>query len=154
MNFRHTFILVLLGMLVLCGCASSGRKITRSSPEYQHAVQVFGGTTNLLFLTVPSQGAINDSLVSAMSAAGPSALSRQIGEIVARAQERKVDLAVTGASPLKTRVSLIKGLEIHKGRQFPNLHVLYIGQPSDKKAVEEAVRAIGGQFTFADRASL
>lgn len=154
MSFRHLFIAVLLTPLVLCGCASSGRKITRDSPEYLHAARVFGGTTHLLFLTVPSRGPIDDSLVSAMSAGGPSALSRQIGEIVATAAERQVNLAVTGASPLKTRVSLIKGLEIHKGRQFPKLHVLYIGQASDRKAVEEAVRAIGGQFTFADRASL
>jgi len=154
MSFRDTFVLVLLAALALCGCASSGRKITRDSPEYLHAARIFGGTTNLVFLTVPSRGAMDDALVSAMSAAGPSALSRQIGEIVARAAEGKVDLAITGASALKTRVSLIKGLEIHKGRQFPNLHVFYIGQPSDRKAVEEAVRAIGGQFTFADRASL
>ncbi len=154
MSFRHTFILVVLTALVLCGCASAGRKITRDSPEYLHAARVFGGTSNLLFLTVPSRGAIDDSLLSAMSAAGPSALSRQVGEIVASAETRKLDLAVAGASPLKTKVSLIKGLEIHKGRQFPNLHVLYIGLPSDQKAVEEAVRAIGAQFTFADRASL
>jgi hypothetical protein len=154
MNLRHSFSLILSIALVLSGCASSGRKMTRSSPEYQHAVQVFGGAENLFFLNVPSQGSINDSLVSAMAAAGPSALSRQIGKVVARAHAREVDLAVTGASPSKTRVSLIKGLEIHKGRHFPNLHVLYIGQPSDRQAVEEAVQAIGGQFTFAERASL
>lgn len=154
MNSRCAFSFALSAVLLLCGCASSGRKITRSSPEYQHAVQIFGGATNLFFLTVPSRGPIDDSLVSAMSAAGPSALSRQIGDVVAMAATRKVDLAVTGTSSLKTRVSIIKGLEIHKGRNYPNLRVLYIGQPSDTQPVEEAVRAIGGQFLFADRESL
>src|SRR5687768_5769845 len=140
MNIRYTLSFA-VAVLLLCGCASSGRKITRSSPEYQHAVQTFGGATNLFFLTVPSRGPIDDSLVSAMSAAGPSALSRKIGEVVAMARTRKVDLAVTGLSSLKTRVSLVKGLKIHDGSRYPNLRVLYIGEPSDRPAVEEAVRS-------------
>src|SRR5687768_148502 len=98
MAIRYALTFVLTAALLLSGCVSPSREITRSSPEYQHAVQIFGGATNLFFMDVPSQGPINDSLVSAMSAAGPSALSRQIGKLVAEAETRKVDLAVTGAS--------------------------------------------------------
>ena len=147
-------ISLVVAAILVCGCASTGRRITRGSPEYQQAVQTFGEATNLFFVTVPPRGPIDDSLVSAMSAAGPSAVSRQIGEIVAMAETRKVDLAVTGVSPLKTRVSLMKGLEIHKGRYLSNLRVLYIGLPSDRDAVEEAVRSVGGQFFFAERESI
>ncbi len=154
MRIYNIFGFGVIAVCLFCGCASSSHKITRSSPEYVRAVEIFGGATNLFFLTVPSHGPVDDSLVSAMSAGGPSALSRRIGEVVAMARTRKVDLAVTGASSLKTRVSVIKGLEIHKGAQYPNLRVLYIGDPSDRDAVQEAVKAVGGEFFFADKSSL
>src|SRR5437867_8386125 len=80
MNIRYPFTLAISVALLVCGCASSNPKITRSSPEDQRAIQVFGGATNLFFLTVPSRGPIDDTLVSGLSAAGPSAFSRQIGE--------------------------------------------------------------------------
>jgi hypothetical protein len=151
MKTRYALSVIVSAALLLCSGASSKPKITRDSPEYQQAVQTFGSASNLFFINIPSRGVVDDSLVSGMSAAGPSKLSRQIGEIVGKAQTREVDLAVTGDSALKTRTSLITGLEIHKGKQYPRLRVLYFGKPADRQAVEKAVKSVGAGFFFIER---
>lgn len=154
MGSIHFKLFCSLACLVFVGCAGSGRKITRTSPEYLYAVQIFGSSTNLFFSTVPSQGIVNDSLVSGLSAVSPSFFSRQLAEVIALAEARPVDLAVTGDSALKTRVSLVSALEIHDGKKLPRLRVLYIGAPSHQAAIENAVSRIGGEFFFADRDKL
>jgi hypothetical protein len=153
MNAR---IILLLGLssLLISGCATTSHKISGNSPEYHKAVEVFGGRQNLFFLQVTSDGPLTDTIVSGLTAAHPSAMSKQIGKVIGLAQDRKVDFAVMGDSPMLTKITVIKGLEIQKGKSLPNLRVLYIGEESNREDVQKAVNDLGAEFFFIEKGTL
>jgi len=154
MSIRATKLVAILASLFFAGCSTPQNGRLQDSAEFQKAAQVFGGTQNLHFLYVPSHGPLVNVMVSGLTAAHPSAMSKEIGRVVGLAHTQKVDFAVTGDSPMLTRMTVISGLEIQKGQHLSNLRVLYFGDESDRLAVEQAVKDVGGEFSFVAKGSL
>src|SRR2546423_331266 len=120
MNARAILLIGLSGLL-FSACATT----SRTASGYQKAVEVFGGRHDLFFLHVTSEGPLADTIVSGLTAAHPSAMSKKIGQVIGLAQNRKVDFGVIGDSPMVTKITGIRGLEIQKGKSLSKLRGLF-----------------------------
>ena len=146
---HHVFVQCLPAVcacLLLCGCESARIDMGK----FQLAAEkTMGDTGDDYYLVIPSQGGLNDAMVSSLSATfGPSALSQQMAAVMLKGQTERVNLAVTGHSRGKNKQSIIDACKLNKDGHLNYLNFMYVGFVEDNEAIAAAVEETGAVYFF------
>lgn len=150
-NFKRTLGLaaacVIAGALVN-GCATKIKEAEETNPRVEAAKAAFGAGFD--YMIVEKGGKFSDkAFVTLFKTGAESNLSRQLFARLAPAEGRPVRFMVTGENAEKTAQVIIEALSFSPKNGLPNLELLYLGEQQHAKAIEEAVKRVGGQMRFA-----
>jgi hypothetical protein len=146
MTYNRAKSILMILAFSLVGFAASGQSSKPPPSVFEKARKVFG-SEKAVVMWVPSSGAIADATFEALSTAGPSKMARQLAETLEKAEDGTFNIAIAGADSSKTRRVITDALSLHEDK-LPGLTVLFIGDPSDRNAVQSAVEALDAKFKF------
>jgi hypothetical protein len=153
MKHRLQLLVITICLLGVAGCATADSD-TRQSKETQKAVEVLGGRDRFAQFIVPSRGSILDGMVSGMSVAAPSALSRDLAEQLREVKGRGLHMVISGPDEFKTRISFMKAIGLIADGELAGIKILFFGRGADSDALDAKVKRTGAEFLYFDKDSL
>ena len=138
----------LAAVILVTGCATQIRQAETTNPRVEAAKAAFG--SGFEYMIVEKGGKFTDKVfVSLFRTGAESDLSRKLYARLAPAESKPTRFMVTGENAEKTAQVIIEALSFAPGNGLPNLELLYLGDQTHVKGIEEAVKRVGGQLRFA-----
>ena len=129
---------------LLCGCGSTvsmapGDLAPLGGKHFESDFQVF---------YIASSGGIADSTFIALSKSEPSGDGKQLAQLIQSSVSSPVNVVVVGPNSAKTSIVIKNAADLSKGGQFPNFHLVFVGDETDSAELQGLITALGAKFDF------
>src|SRR5260370_971924 len=136
--------------LALAGCAVTQVSQPQADRVSQYARDVLRDCTQYVFMPIGSRGEQADAMVLRTRAitGHPAVPAEQLAQPLNAARTRPFCIAITGVSSRFAAPITAEALSLSTQQDLRKLRLLFVGDETDKLAVQRAVEARGGPFYF------
>src|SRR5713226_2663119 len=141
---------LVLVALALAGCAVTHVSQPQEDRVSQYAREALRDCPQYVFMPIASKGEQADAMVLRTRAitGHPSVPAEQLAQALSAARTRPFCIAITGVSSRFAAAITAEALSLSTRQGLRELRLLFVGDETDKLAVQRAVEARGGTFYF------